>query len=92
MNNYISYLEGFIDALEISPIDSHVTKEDEIHAAESKLNASISAFDAVRNSYLSDLNKLRDVYRPVFSQLLEDIKREKSALENLTGSKVTIHE
>lgn len=92
MNTHTNYLAGFIDALEASALKVHTAKQNEIAAAKAKLDASISAFGAVRKSYLSDLSKLREIYRPVFADLLEDIKQEKLELETLTGSAVIIDE
>lgn len=83
MDNYINYLSGFVDGLSADCCDQTAK-----NVSESRLNALISEFEVARNSYLSDLDRLRKVYKPVFEDLLASIKKEKQVLEKLTGSKV----
>lgn len=89
MANHIKYLNGFLDHIQLNNDDSSII---EIQSAEAELNSLISTFDAMRKAYLSDLVKLRDVYKPGFRTMLSAIRDKKVELEQLTGSKVTFDE
>lgn len=89
MANHIKYLNGVMDHIQINNRDSSII---EIQSVEAELNSLISTFDAMRKAYLSDLVKLRDVYKPGFQTMLSSIRDKKVELEQLTGSKVTFDE
>ena len=89
MANHIKYLNGFLDHIQLNNDDSSII---EIQSVEAELNSLISTFDAMRKAYLSDLVKLRDVYKPGFQTMLSAIRDKKVELEQLTGSKVTFDE
>ncbi len=89
MANHIKYLNGVMDHISINSIDSSIL---EIQSVEAELNSLVSTFDSMRKAYLSDLGKLRDVYKPGFKTMLSAIRSKKIELEQLTGSKVTFDE
>lgn len=84
VKNYIQYVN--------KPMNSEGVKNLEIEQLESEVNASISVFAKLRNCYLKDLKRLRQTYGPLFDDLIESIKSNKSKLEDLTDSEVILDE
>ena len=82
IKNYIQY----------DKTNSKVEDAEEIRKIESNINESIACFNIVRMSYLLELEKLRSKYGPVLEAILSSIQTDKSKLETLTESEVTIDE
>lgn len=89
MTNHIKYVNSTLDHPQ--PYASNVN-DAAIQSTEADLNSLISTFDSMRNVYLADLMKLKDVYMPGFQLILSAIKTKKAELEALTGSEVIFDE
>lgn len=89
MTNHIKYVNSTLDHSQTYAND---VNDEAIQSAEADLNSLISTFDSMRNIYLADLMKLRDVYSPGFQLILSAIKTKKAELEALTGSEVIFDE
>lgn len=89
MTNHIRYVSSTLDHSQTYANDA---TDAAIQSVEADLNSLISTFDSMRNVYLADLMKLKDVYMPGFQLILSAIKTKKAELEALTGSEVIFDE
>lgn len=87
MNNIEKYIDALLDdskrQLEGAKTEAVGENDREIKVLKAEIDAYISRFDAVRTSYISDLERLREVYRPVFKTILSFIKNKRQELEEL---------
>lgn len=90
MNNNINPQITYVTKL--SAEDSTAVKPRDIAVIESELKAYVASFDAMRTSYIADLERLREVYRPAFKSLLQLINEKKKELEETTGKGVELDE
>ena len=87
MNNIEKYIDALFDdskrQLEGAKIEAANEDDREIRVLKAEIDAYVSSFDAVRTSYISDLERLREVYRPVFKTILSLIKNKRQELKAL---------